>query len=192
MKVVAFDGSSRKEGRIAALLRRALAELEAEGIEIELLRLEKDPRTGCYGCGECAHKRDDLCSRPSDDGLQRCVRKMIAADGIIIGSPAYAANCSPATQRLMQRADHAGRTSGGPPSRKVAAAMISGGGPGAARAVGVVERWFRVNGMIVVESGIGIADAGRPAGRAESDEAELELTATVGRKMARILKGRTT
>jgi len=50
------------------------------------------------------------------------VGKTIAADGIIIGSPAYSANCSPATQVVMQRADHARHARGTPLTGKVGAA----------------------------------------------------------------------
>ena len=188
MKVVAFDGSASTDGSTAILLRRAIAQLEADGIEAELLRLEKNPLTGCCACGQCAHKIDDRCSLPPDDGLRRCAGKMIAADGIIIGSPAYSAGCSPATQVLMQRADHARRASDPHLTGKVGAAVISGGGAGAVRALDRINHWFQSNEMIVVESGSGIVGAGRDVGAADNDEAGLAMMATLGRAMARMLK----
>ena len=187
MKFVAFDGSASTDGSTAILPGRALTELETDGIETELLWLEKNPLTGCCACGQCAHKRDDRCSRPPDDGLRRCVGKIIAADGIIIGSPAYSANCSPATQVLMQRADHARRASGTPLTGKVGAAVISGGGAGAVRALDRINHWFRINEMTVVESGSGIVGAGRDAGAADHDEAGLATLVTLGRAIARML-----
>ncbi len=107
---------------------------------------------------------------------------MIAADGIIIGSPAYSAGCSPATQVLMQRADHARRASDPHLTGKVGAAVISGGGAGAVRALDRINHWFQSNEMIVVESGSGIV------GAADNDEAGLAMMATLGRAMARMLK----
>ena len=53
MKVVVFDGSVRPGGGVTALLARVGDELEAEGIETEALRLEKNPYTGCSVCGQC-------------------------------------------------------------------------------------------------------------------------------------------
>jgi multimeric flavodoxin WrbA len=186
MKVVAFDGSSRKEGTIAVLLRRLLAELEAEGIETELVYLEKNPLTGCCGCGQCAHKLDDRCARPPDDGLNRCVQKMIAADGIIIGTPTYSAGCSPATQRLIQRMDGRRRSDGKPLARKVAAAVIGAGDVGATRAFDSIDHWFKANDMIVVGSSDG--DLGAGAGEVERDEVVLERMAALGRTVAGALK----
>jgi multimeric flavodoxin WrbA len=39
MKVVAFNGSPRKDGNTAIMIRRVFAELEKEGIETELVQL---------------------------------------------------------------------------------------------------------------------------------------------------------
>jgi multimeric flavodoxin WrbA len=39
VKVVAFNGSARKDGNTALLLRRVLRVLETEGIETELIQL---------------------------------------------------------------------------------------------------------------------------------------------------------
>jgi len=39
MKVLAINGSARKDGNTAAMLRMALSEIEAEGIGTELLQL---------------------------------------------------------------------------------------------------------------------------------------------------------
>lgn len=39
MKVIAFNGSARRQGNTAILIRYALNELEKEGIETELIEL---------------------------------------------------------------------------------------------------------------------------------------------------------
>jgi multimeric flavodoxin WrbA len=86
MKVVAFNGSSRKNGNTAILLRRVLAELEAEGIETELVQLAGKRFAGCTACKKCAETLDDRCTGLKEDGLNECIEKMLAADGILIGS----------------------------------------------------------------------------------------------------------
>ena len=53
MKVVAFNGSARKDGNTAVLLRRVLKVLEAEGIETELIQLAGKQIHGCTACGTC-------------------------------------------------------------------------------------------------------------------------------------------
>ena len=125
MKVVAFNGSSRKNGNTAILLRRVLTELEAEGIETELVQLAGKRFAGCTACMKCAETLDNRCSGLKEDGLNECIEKMLAADGILIGSPTYYANCSATTQALMERAGYATRTNGNPLARKVGAAVVA-------------------------------------------------------------------
>jgi multimeric flavodoxin WrbA len=50
MKVVAFNGSARKDGNTAILLKRVLQTLEAEGIETELIQLAGEQIHGCTAC----------------------------------------------------------------------------------------------------------------------------------------------
>ncbi len=107
MKVVAFDGGTYRQGPVGTRLRLLVDALAAEGVEAELVWLEKDRRTGCYMCGQCGHKTGDIaCSRPSEDGLRRCVRKIKAADAVVLGTPVYTMRPSPATQELLNRLDH--------------------------------------------------------------------------------------
>jgi multimeric flavodoxin WrbA len=50
MKVVAFNGSARKDGNTALLMRRVLQVLEAEGIETELIQIAGEQIHGCNAC----------------------------------------------------------------------------------------------------------------------------------------------
>ena len=61
MKVVAFNGSSRKDCNTAILLRRVLAELEKAGIETELVQLHNKRFSGCTACIKCAETKDNRC-----------------------------------------------------------------------------------------------------------------------------------
>ena len=47
MKVVAFNGSARKDGNTAILVNRVLEELEKEGIETEIVQLSGEKIRGC-------------------------------------------------------------------------------------------------------------------------------------------------
>lgn len=53
MKVVAINGSARKDGNTAILLRRVLHILDSEGIETELIQLAGEQIHGCMACGTC-------------------------------------------------------------------------------------------------------------------------------------------
>jgi multimeric flavodoxin WrbA len=125
MKVVAFNGSSRRDGNTAILLRRVLTELEADGVETELVQLAGKRFAGCTACLQCAEPPDQRCSGLEDDGMNACIEKMVAADGILIGSPTYYANCTATTQALLERSGYAVRKSGNPLARKVGAAVVA-------------------------------------------------------------------
>jgi len=188
MKVVAFNGSARKDGNTAVLVRRVFAELEAEGIETELVQLYNRGFRGCTACLKCAETQDSTCSGQKDDGVNACIEKMIAADGIIIASPTYYANCTANTQALLERAGYATRKSGNPLARKVGAAVVAVRRGGAIHAFDSINHWFQINEMLVVGSSYWNLGIGLGKGDVEQDEEGMETMAALGRHMAWVLK----
>jgi len=83
MKVIAFNGSARKDGNTAILINYVLKELEKEGIETELYQLSGKKIHGCKACSKCAENQDQRCS-VQDDILNNCIEKMLGAEGIIL------------------------------------------------------------------------------------------------------------
>ncbi len=85
MKILGLSCSPRKQGNTMTLLSEALKGAQQEGAEVELYSIAGkniEPCDGCRGCsktGEC-HIQDDM---------QGLYDKMIAADGIIFGTPIY-------------------------------------------------------------------------------------------------------
>ena len=188
MRVVAFNGSSRKDGNTAFLVRKVFAELEAEGIETELVQLYNKGFRGCTACLKCAETQDNTCSGLKDDGVNECIAKMIAADGIIIASPTYYANCTATTQALLERAGYATRKSGNPLARKVGAAVVAVRRGGAIHAFDSINHWFQINEMLVVGSSYWNVGIGLGKGDVEQDDEGMETMATLGRNMAWALK----
>ena len=188
MKVVAFSGSARKDGNTATLVRRVFAELDAEGIETELVQLHNKGFRGCTACLKCAETQDGTCSGLPDDGLNECVAKMVAAEGIIIASPTYYANCTATTQALLERAGYATRKSGNPLARKLGAAVVAVRRGGAIHAFDSINHWFQINEMLVVGSSYWNIGIGLDKGDVEGDAEGIETMATLGRTMAWALK----
>ncbi|NLE21380.1 MAG: flavodoxin family protein [Actinobacteria bacterium] len=184
MKVVAFNGSARKDGNTAVLVRRVFAELEAEGIETELVQLYDKKFRGCTACLTCAETRDSTCSGLPDDGLNECVAKMLEADGIVIASPTYYANCTATTQALLERAGYATRKSGNPLARKVGAAVVAVRRGGAIHAFDSINHWFMINEMLVVGSSYWNLGIGLDKGDVANDAEGMETMAALGRTMA--------
>ena len=77
MKVIAFNGSARKDGNTALLLNTVLDELKAEGIDTELYQLAGKPVQGCIACYKCFQNKDKKCAVEKDvitSALRRCLR----------------------------------------------------------------------------------------------------------------------
>ena len=72
MKVVAFNGSARKNGNTAILVNRVFQELQKEGIETEMVQLSGEYIRGCIACYKCFENKDQRCS-VTNDVLNSCV-----------------------------------------------------------------------------------------------------------------------
>ena len=124
MKVVAFNGSARKDGNTAILIRRVFAELKAEGIETELFQLAGKTIKGCIACGKCYKNKDKRCA-VENDVANECIEKMVEADGIILGSPTYFSDLTTEMKALIDRAGYVARANSHMLRRKVGAAIVA-------------------------------------------------------------------
>jgi len=84
-QVVAFNGSSRKDGNTAILLKLVLDELSQEGIAAELIQLAGESLSGCIACYRCTENKDERCA-VLKDRVNEYIAKMQHADGILLGS----------------------------------------------------------------------------------------------------------
>ena len=88
MKVVAFNGSPKKEGNTYNAIKTVAAELEKEGIEVEIVHVGNKVIRGCIACGGCSRNKNERCVLDKDE-VNEWIQKMKEADGIILGSPVY-------------------------------------------------------------------------------------------------------
>lgn len=88
MKVIALNGSPRKDGNTAAALRVMAAALAEDGIDTEVLQVGGSHVHGCIACGYCWESENNLCVF-KDDIVNDHSLKMRAADGLILASPTY-------------------------------------------------------------------------------------------------------
>jgi multimeric flavodoxin WrbA len=186
-KVVALNGSARKGGNTAILLRYVLKELEQEGIETELIELSGAKIHGCLACRKCLARKDRRCSQTGDMG-NVYIEKMEAADGILLGSPTYVADISPEIKALMDRACLVSKANGGMFRRKVGAAVVAVRRAGAIHAFDTLNHFFLISEMIVPGSSYWNIGYGLDIGDVEKDEEAIQTMKTLGQNMAWLLK----
>jgi multimeric flavodoxin WrbA len=187
MKVVAFNGSARKDGNTAILLRHVLGELEMEGIETELIQLSGKKIHGCLACRECSKRKDRRCGQKDDFGNE-CIAKMEAADGILLGSPTYVADISPEIKALIDRACLVSKANGGMFRRKTGAAVVAVRRAGAIHAFDALNHFFLISEMIVPGSSYWNIAIGREIGEVENDAEGIQTVKALGRNMAWLMK----
>lgn len=102
MKVIALQGSPRKNGNTATVLGMVREELEAQGHEMETIRVSIKKINGCLGCFACKKKLDEPGCVQKDDA-PAVFEAMMAADAIIYASPLYFWSFSSQLNALVDR-----------------------------------------------------------------------------------------
>ena len=186
MKVVAFNGSPRRNGNTSILINEMFKIFEAEGIETEMVQLGNKRVHGCTACGTCKEKLDGKC-HIKNDHLNFCIEKMIEADGIILGSPVYFADVTTEIKALMDVSGYVTR-----PDfllkRKVGAGIISVRRGGALPTFDTMNRFFLINQMIVPGSSYWNFAFGRNKGEVLEDEEGMQTIKTLAENMAWLMK----
>jgi len=187
MKVIAFNGSSRKDGNTATMIRWVFGELEKEGIETELYQMKGKKINGCIACFKCMQNRNQRCS-VENDVLNECIEKMVEADGMILASPVYFADVTPQIKSLIDRSGMVGIANGGMFRRKVGASVVAARRGGAIHTFDSLNHFFFISQMIVPGSSYWNMGFGLQPGDVEKDEEAKGTMVTLGQNMAWLLK----
>ena len=188
MKVVAFNGSPRKKGNTALLINQVLDELKKAGMDTELVQLGAQNIKGCLGCLKCFEAADNTCVSRKDDILNDCFQKMLAADGIVIGSPTYFANVSSEVKALIDRAGMISIANGYALKRKVGAGVVAVRRAGATNVFDAINKFFFINQLIVPGSVYWNLGVGLEREEAANDEEGLNTMKILGENMAWLMQ----
>jgi len=184
MKVVAFNGSPRKDGNTTILINHVFRELEKEGIETELVQLSGREIRGCIACYKCFENKDQHCA-VKDDIANECIEKMIQAEGILLGSPVYFTDVTSEMKALIDRSGFVSLANGGLYKNKVSAAVVAVRRSGAIHTFNTMTHFFLAGQMVLIGRGIGV---GRNKGEVEKDEEGIQSVKVLGQRMAWLLK----
>jgi multimeric flavodoxin WrbA len=104
MKIIALNGSPRKNWNTHTMLKKALEGAESAGLETELINLYDIDYKGCTSCFVCQNldgKSKGHCAY--NDGLKPVLEKIDNCDGIILGSPIYFGDITAGMRALLER-----------------------------------------------------------------------------------------
>ena len=181
MKVLGIVCSPRKGGNTEILVSEALVGAKESGAEIELLRVTDMNIAACNGCEAC-HESGE-CSIKDD--MQKIYKKLLAADGIILGSPVYFWSVSSQAKKLMDRT-YALRYPNHKLKNKVGGAIAAAGSRGTVNALSIINNFFLGHDMLV--TGLGISGYGNKKGEVRQDKRAMEGARSLGKQVIQLIK----
>lgn len=187
MKVLAINGSPRKKGNTQILLDAAIDEFRNAGAEAETISVADYDIRPCTGCERCYHKFWDC---PIGDDAVKVLKKMVYADGLLIGSPVYFGGITAQLKALFDRSSMPYQQS--ELRDKVGGAIAVGEGlhGGQEMTVGQIVAFFMCHDMIVAPSESGILGAMATAnspGEVRNDPNGIKSARGLAKRMARLL-----
>lgn len=186
MKVVAFNGSPKKEGNTYLLLKMVCSELEKEGIETEIIHVGDRNIHGCVACAQCRKNLDNRCVF-DDDIINTAVNKIMEADGILLGSPVYFADLSAQMKAFIDRVGYVCRGNS-LMKRKVGASVVAARRNGAVPAFNAMNNLFTISECFLVGSTYWNQGVGKAVGDVENDTEGVETMKNLGQNMSWLLK----
>lgn len=185
MKVLGINGSPRKNGNTSILINAVFAELNKHGIETELVQL-RGPIRGCTACGACAGKKNKRCVI-ENDGINEIIEKMIAADGIILGSPVYFADVTAEMKAFIDRVGMVSVVNGDIMKHKVSGAVMAVRRGGAIHAFDTMNHFLHYLQTFMVGASYWNMAYGLNPGEVSQDEEGMHNMKVLGENMAWIL-----
>ena len=186
MKIVAINGSPRKNGNTTQLLEVVRREVEAAGVEFQVF--QPGPKVHpCMACYHCLNTGTLRCVQ-TDDMVNDIIAACIEADGILLASPVYHGGIAGGMKCVLDRLMLAAGCGDNQLCRKVGGALCT------LRRSGGMETYQQLLGtmdameMIIVTSDYWGAVHGADPGEALQDTEGVEVAAKLGRNMAWTVK----
>lgn len=187
MKVVAFNGSPKKEGNTYHALKMVGDELKKNGIDFEIIHVGNKAIRGCIACGQCAKNKNEQCALKTDD-VNEWIQVMKEADGILLGSPVHFAGIAGTMKSFLDRVFYVHSTNGGLFRHKVGAAVVSVRRSGGSVTFDGLNHYLNYAEMYMPTTNYwNIIHGGAPAEVYKDDEG-MQIMSVLGKNMAHLMK----
>lgn len=187
MKVVAFNGSPNQEGNTYHGIKMVAEELEAEGIEVEIVHVGNKVIRGCIACGGCAKNKNEKCVLPGDE-INEWIQKMKEADGILLGSPVHFSSISATMKAFLDRAFYVTSANKSMLRHKVGASVVAVRRSGGVTTFDQLNNYINYAEMLMPTSNYWNVIHGRTPGEVHQDEEGKQIMGVLGKNMAWLMK----
>jgi len=186
MKVVAFNGSPRKNGNTYHAIKVVAEELKKENIKVEIIQVGNKRIRGCIACYKCAKNKNEKCS--INDEVNEWIQKIKESDGIILGSPVYFSGIAGTFKCFLDRAFLVASVNDGMFRHKVGAAIVADRRSGGVTTFDQLLHYLHYAEMIVPSSNYWNVIYGMNPGEVLKDEEGMQIMRILGKNMAWTLK----
>ena len=187
MKVLALNGSPRKNGNTAKALSVVCEELERVGIQTEIVQLGGSNVLGCLHCDACIRNKNLRCVR--NDDMNFFIQKTFESDGIIIGSPTYMSNVTTEVKAYIDRCGYVNRANNGQILKgKIGAPVVVMARSGGTFTYSAINYFFGISEMITTHSNYWNLAIGYDKGEITKDSMGMDTLSTLGKNMAKLMK----
>lgn len=184
MKIIAINGSPRKNGNTSQALKLMADELEKQNIEVEIIQIGQLNIHGCIGCGYCSTSEQNRCVF-NEDIVNEAAAKMREADGFILASPTYYAGIAGTMKAFLDRVFY---TSSDYFKFKVAASIAVVRRAGGVDVVHQLNNYLNLAETVIPPSQYWTAAYGRDKGEVLQDGEGIQTLRKHARAMAWLLK----
>lgn len=186
MKVVAFNGSPKKEGNTYTAIRIVADRLEAAGIDVEIVHVGNKVIRGCLACNHCAKTRDEKCI--VDDEVNNWLQLMKEADGIIIGSPTHYSAIAGTMKSFLDRAFYVAGNNKSMLRHKIGASVVAVRRSGGVPTFNQLNNYLNYSEMIMPTSNYWNVIHGTSPGEALKDKEGVQIMEVLGDNMIMVLE----
>jgi multimeric flavodoxin WrbA len=187
MKVIAINGSPKKEGNTYHALKMVGEEILKAGIDFEILHIGNKMIHGCIACGNCALNKNEKCSIETDE-LNTWIQVIKKADGILLGAPVYYSGIAGTMKCFLDRLFYVSSSNGQLFRHKVGAAVAAVRRSGGSSTFDSLNHYLMYSEMILATSNYWNIIHGAKPGEAEQDTEGKQILRILGKNVAWILK----
>lgn len=188
MKVIAFNGSPKKEGNTYTAIKIVTDRLKAAGIDTDIVHVGNKVIRGCLACNQCVKNKNERCI--IDDEVNGWIQLMKEADGIIIGSPTHYSAIGGTMKSFLDRAFYVTSVNKGLLRHKVGGSVVAVRRSGGVPTFNQLNNYLNYSEMIMPTSNYWNVIHGTSPGEAINDEEGVQIMEVLGDNMVMALKQR--
>lgn len=181
MKVLLINGSPHRDGCTFTALQEVAGALETSGVATEFVHTGSKIQ-GCVACNRCC--QTGYCVF-GDDGVNRAIDLLRAADGLVVGAPVHYASAAAALCGFLDRMFYCKSAAY---AFKPAAAIVSCRRGGASASFDRLNKYFTISAMPIVASNYWNEVHGTTPDEVRQDAEGMQTMRVLGSAMAWMIK----